>query len=411
MSAEIPRRILVGVGNAGVAVLDRIAIEHPRMKGLMVINNDPESLASSVVTRRITFPQGDAEDGFLAIEQEFGLALGGALSVTFCGGLGGELGSFLLPALVARTKAMGITTLASVGMPFGFEGRQKRELALKAIEKIQGICDAVVVIDNERLSGGAPSMAAIGEAFQIADRTLQASLMALQGILSSSGPVKITKADLIALTSSSGAMTHFGYGRAEGANRLHEAFETAMKSPLLTLSGKGVKGASLKDVKTVFLLLQGSSDLSFAEVQRAVGEMERAVGEDCKIKVGVHADTSPGAPLEIFILASSGATLPSVKETEEISSSPLKPRKSDASRQHPQTALTGTRGEPESTAPTRTSKPVKANPAKQTQGFLDLNTYQRGRFDKSEPTIVAGEDLDIPTFLRKGIKLGSPQRH
>jgi cell division protein FtsZ len=28
----------------------------------------------------------------------------------------------------------------------------------------------------------------------------------------------------------------------------------------------------------------------------------------------------------------------------------------------------------------------------------------RGRFDKIEPTIVEGEDLDVPTFLRMRLK-------
>jgi cell division protein FtsZ len=28
----------------------------------------------------------------------------------------------------------------------------------------------------------------------------------------------------------------------------------------------------------------------------------------------------------------------------------------------------------------------------------------RGRFDKIEPTIVEGEDLDVPTFLRMKLK-------
>lgn len=27
------------------------------------------------------------------------------------------------------------------------------------------------------------------------------------------------------------------------------------------------------------------------------------------------------------------------------------------------------------------------------------------RFEKSEPTIYHGEDLDVPTFIRRGIKL------
>jgi cell division protein FtsZ len=29
----------------------------------------------------------------------------------------------------------------------------------------------------------------------------------------------------------------------------------------------------------------------------------------------------------------------------------------------------------------------------------------RGRFEKSEPTIIEGEDLDVPTYLRKNIKM------
>ena len=29
----------------------------------------------------------------------------------------------------------------------------------------------------------------------------------------------------------------------------------------------------------------------------------------------------------------------------------------------------------------------------------------RGRFSEAEPTMVEGEDLDIPTFIRKGEKI------
>ena len=40
----------------------------------------------------------------------------------------------------------------------------------------------------------------------------------------------------------------------------------------------------------------------------------------------------------------------------------------------------------------------KTKPAK--QETLQFESTTRGRFDKSEPTIVEGEDLDVPTFLR-----------
>src|SRR6266480_7353772 len=44
-----------------------------------------------------------------------------------------------------------------------------------------------------------------------------------------------------------------------------------------------------------------------------------------------------------------------------------------------------------------------ATPAK--QEVLQFEPVTRGRFEKSEPTIIEGEDLDIPTYLRKNIKV------
>jgi cell division protein FtsZ len=44
-----------------------------------------------------------------------------------------------------------------------------------------------------------------------------------------------------------------------------------------------------------------------------------------------------------------------------------------------------------------------APPAK--QEVLQFEPVTRGRFEKSEPTIIEGEDLDVPTYLRKNIKV------
>jgi len=43
------------------------------------------------------------------------------------------------------------------------------------------------------------------------------------------------------------------------------------------------------------------------------------------------------------------------------------------------------------------------------QAQLSLAIISKGRFDKSEPTIHKGEDLDIPTYVRRGVgvELGS----
>jgi cell division protein FtsZ len=39
------------------------------------------------------------------------------------------------------------------------------------------------------------------------------------------------------------------------------------------------------------------------------------------------------------------------------------------------------------------------------QTTLPLDIVNKGRFDKSEPTIHKGEDLDLPTYVRRGVAL------
>ena len=43
--------------------------------------------------------------------------------------------------------------------------------------------------------------------------------------------------------------------------------------------------------------------------------------------------------------------------------------------------------------------------SKMRQGTLPLDIVSKGRFEKSEPTIHHGEDLDVPTYIRRGVPL------
>ena len=43
--------------------------------------------------------------------------------------------------------------------------------------------------------------------------------------------------------------------------------------------------------------------------------------------------------------------------------------------------------------------------SKMRQGQLPLEIVSKGRFEKSEPTIYHGQDLDMPTYLRRGMPL------
>ncbi len=51
----------------------------------------------------------------------------------------------------------------------------------------------------------------------------------------------------------------------------------------------------------------------------------------------------------------------------------------------------------------REPKPTERLVAK--QEVMQFESVTRGRFEKSEPTIVEGQDLDVPTFLRKNVRV------
>jgi cell division protein FtsZ len=56
-------------------------------------------------------------------------------------------------------------------------------------------------------------------------------------------------------------------------------------------------------------------------------------------------------------------------------------------------------------APQKEEKLAAEKSAQAKQEILQFEPVTRGRFEKSEPTIVEGEDLDVPTYLRKNIKV------
>ena len=56
-------------------------------------------------------------------------------------------------------------------------------------------------------------------------------------------------------------------------------------------------------------------------------------------------------------------------------------------------------------APFKEPRPIEEKKPHAKQEVLQFEPVTRGRFEKSEPTIVEGQDLDIPTFLRKNVRV------
>jgi len=133
--------------------------------------------------------------------------------------------------------------------------------------------------------------------------------------------------------------------------------------------------------------LTAGKNLTMAEINRVMDHLKHQCPQ-AKIIMGAAVEAALGDKLGVTVIAAKPtAPLPTETTVRAVS---------------PRGGLTLPAALPLPDAATQRSRPRRAG-AKLVQTQLPLSLVSRGRFDKSEPTLHQGEDLDIPTFLRRGV--------
>lgn len=422
---------LVGLGNAGVNLADRITMSGVPGLETVAINSDQQSLSSSVSPVKVSLGPlstrglgagGDPEIGLDAAKeslQEIEEALRGSDIIFLCAGLGGGTASGAGRLVAEVAKQSGALLIAIVTSPFGFEGRRRANQAATAFQEICAHADAMIHFENDRMAELTAPKSGVAETFAACDELLCGCVAAIAQLISAPGPLGIGLPDLLAVLNDGKGGCLFGTSAASGDNRAHEALEKALKSPLLD------RGRLLDDAASVLVHLSGPPSLSFAEVGAIMQEIARQASEGSMLHLGVSTVPDHHAPVVVTILAKAGAP-PAVAATPSsrprrapLPERPPAPEPVEPERDLPTAAELISSEEktldpvPEpvrQTPPPRSTiqqpskptsaPPTKSGPSKIKQETLQFEPVARGRFEKIEPTIVEGEDLDVPTFLR-----------
>ena len=423
-----------GIGGAGGNALDRLVLDGIEGAALIALNTDVQSLNGCVAPQKVHLGRsvtrglgagGDPEIGYEAAEEaaaEIQAAIEGADMIFLCSGLGGGTGSGAAPLVAHMARTAGAMVVAFATMPFSFEGKRRRAQASRALAQLEEQADLVVCFENDRLGETAAHNAGVQDAFVAADRMLSHSIQAIAALVRRGGIIPTGLDELASALRRESPRCVFGYGESEGANRAHEALARALKSPLMD------KGKMLADCRSVVIHIAGGPDVTVQEITTLMEEFNRHIGDDTRIDFGVGADAKLGRRMCVTIISSTGAPeaaaapLPVTRAVPRATPAPAAPQRGAA----PAAPVAheaddfdpGEDVEPEPVAP------VKAAPAPAAQTYrktplektaaakkeekaeqMTLEPANRGRFEKSEPTIVDGQDLDVPTFLRKNLKV------
>ena len=455
----IPIKV-VGVGSAGSNALDRVLLDGMDKADLIAINTDVQSLASSVAARKVQLGRssthglgtgGDPELGYqAAIESadEIRQAIAGARMIFMCAGLGGGTGSGAAPIVAQLAREAGSLVIAFATLPFSFEGKRRAAQAQDALSRLNEIANAVICFENDRMGDMVAPKAGIHQAFGIADMTISQSVRSIVNLIQRPGLIRIGFDDLFAALRSQNGRCLFGFGESDTDNRAHDALTQALKNPLMD------KGRMLSEAAHVLVQVAGGPGMTLSEVEILMRELGRHVRDHTQIVFGTAVDGKMGNRLSVTIISSlasedSIATqdtspppepflAPPPAILEQVEEPPPAPPKIDIvpeieSAASPEPApddliaveppVAAEAPPPPVPAPSikkpaprlippkkkpvveKEAKPPKEKIVQAKQEVLQFEPVTRGRFEKSEPTIVEGQDLDIPTFLRKNIRV------
>ena len=395
-------------------------------------------------------------------------SISGARMVFVCAGLGGGTGSGAAPIVAQLAREAGSLVIAFATLPFTFEGKRRGAQAQDALARLNEVANAVICFENDRMGDMVAPKAGIHQAFGVADMTISQSVRSIVNLIQRPGLIRIGFDDLFAALRSQNGRCLFGFGESDSDNRAHDALTQALKNPLMDkgrmLSEAShvlvqVAGGPEMTLSEVEILMRDLGkhvrDHTQIVFGTAVdGKMGKRLSVTIISSLAAEEDsvsTQPAPLPEPFLAPPPPALEQRVEEppakvesasgrsneehsldgdaTAEIAhdqanTAPAPAPEDLIAVEPPQPAaaelpVTPPAPPPGLKKPTPRLIPPKkkaviekeaAKPAGEKyiyakQEVMQFEPMTRGRFEKTEPTIVEGQDLDVPTFLRKNIRV------
>lgn len=439
---------IVGVGGAGSNGVDRLKMEDLGQVPLAVINTDGQALSSSpleskcMIGRSVTRglgTGGDPELGAEAAEADLDAirrVVSGTDLIFLLAGMGGGTGSGAAPVVARCANEAGALVIGFVTLPFTFEGVRRQKQAEEALVLLRKTCDAVIPLPNDILLQQLDENASVLDAFAKADDWVARGVRSISSILSNTGLINLDFATLRTVFCNKGGKTLFGLGHGEGKGWVHNALSDLMLCPLLHTPEFSRRADRL------LVNIVGGPDLSISHVNEIMGVVNEHFGKDAHVTMGAGIDGAMSGKLEICVLgttdvssrpgffqrktgASSAtprsaapepaapvpARIPSSPESAEVSKQPepVSTSTTSASKETPprvpepgkSPAPVAKEPEPEAKADA-SEKPA---PRGEQEEFFFRDAAKRGYFDQTDDNVFKGENLDVPTYMRRGIRI------
>ncbi len=297
---------VVGVGGGGSNAVDHMFETGIDDVSFLIINTDKQALDGSNIPNKLLISEkglgaGAKPEIARNFAEQYAETIRQALSdgtemVFITAGMGGGTGTGAAPIVAQISHELGILTVGIVTIPFKFEGKKKILMALDGVKAIEKWCDALLVVNNNRLIDIYPDLN-FGNAFSKADDTLTTAAKSISDIINKRGYINLDFAD-VSTTLRGGGVALISTGSASGENRLSKAIEAAKTSPLL-------QDNKITDAKHLLFELCFSHDnpISMSEIAE-MNKFVESLNSEIEVIWGAMYDEDLGDDVRIILLAS-----------------------------------------------------------------------------------------------------------
>jgi len=393
LSEQKAKLKVVGVGGAGGNAVTRMITSGMQGVDFIAINTDAQDLDNNPSEQKIQVGKNltkglgagaKSNVGREAIEADreaITALLDGADMAFITAGMGGGTGTGASPVIAQISRELGILTVGIVTLPFNFEGPKRMNRALEGMAEMKKACDTLIAIPNQKLMSIVDKSTTLPEAFQMADTILHQAAKGISDLINVQGVINLDFADVETIMKNMGEAI-MGTGVASGNERAVLAAQQAISSPLLD-------DASIKGAQGVLVNITGGDDLTLMEANEATTIIFEEAGPSANIIFGAVIDPNMKDEIRVTVIAT-GFNIPKevtkVNHLENLDQETMvNPKTHDLQDQ--------------------INKPlhIQKTPDEIEQD-IENNKSSKPiiKFDDTEESpVVYGQDLQIPTFIRR----------
>jgi cell division protein FtsZ len=421
---------VIGVGDAGTNILSRLRLSEFPALARAAVDTDAAALARSTIPEKVHIGQavtrglgtgGENTIGTRAAEADkeaLERLVAGQDLVFLIAGLGGGTGSGVAPIIARIASAAGALVVAFVAMPFSMEGSRHGVTANAALVQLRLNCAAAIPVHNDLLMQIECDSGDANEAFAQGDSWIGRGVSALCAMLFKEGRPKVDMATLRRSFPQRDGKVIFSLGRGTGENALADALAELQKSPLVQLR-------ETRTATTIVVSIRCGIGVTLASVQDLVRKITEKFGGNEQCTLSLIPDEALNGTAEICIIGSAGGIRQRVTPSPAPYTNPAAYVNSTSyttAAAYPRRTPT-----PAATAPTRTlgdaadaallgttdsetalvAAPQPKTAPEQTFMEFDNSDGTDDFFVGVETDLIDGQNIDIPTYFRRGIKVAA----